>query len=229
MGFRMRKSINLGGGFKINLSKSGNGYSWGVPGYRITRTAKGTTRSTYSIPGTGFSYVDESGRNRNRTPRYNTQPIKQQEQMRNIDSADIDSFKAAEIGNVTSAIEKTIRLNKWSTVLIVCAIIIPAYPVLAILPIIGIILKIVANKLGTVQLEYALDDDKEDEYNRRIGAWQILADGDKEWQVIQEAHVSNQKVNAGAGRNVKRVVCKIEKTTPFYINTNVDTIQIKLQ
>lgn len=44
MGFRMRKSINLGGGFKINLSKSGIGYSWGVPGYRITRTAKGTTR-----------------------------------------------------------------------------------------------------------------------------------------------------------------------------------------
>lgn len=25
MGFRMRKSINLGGGFKINLSKSGIG------------------------------------------------------------------------------------------------------------------------------------------------------------------------------------------------------------
>lgn len=234
MGFRMRKSINLGGGFKINLSKSGIGYSWGVPGYRITRTAKGSTRSTYSIPGTGLSYVDESGRNRDRTPssrnnaRNNTQPMQQQEQTHNIESADIDSFKAAEIGNITSAIEKTIRLNKWSTVLIVCAIFIPAYPVLAILPIIGIILKIVAHKSGAVQLEYTLDDDKEDEYNRCIGAWQILAEGDKEWQVIQEAHVSNQKVNAGAGRNVKRVVCKIEKTTPFYINTNVDTIQIKL-
>ena len=30
MGFRYRKSINLGGGFRINLSKSGVGYSWGV-------------------------------------------------------------------------------------------------------------------------------------------------------------------------------------------------------
>ena len=29
MGFRFRRSINLGGGFKINLSKSGIGYSWG--------------------------------------------------------------------------------------------------------------------------------------------------------------------------------------------------------
>lgn len=235
MGLRMRSSINLGGGFKINLSKSGIGYSWGVPGYRITRTAKGTTRNTYSIPGTGLSYVDESRRNRNRTlnSRNNVRTVSQilqQEQTRIIESADIDSFKAAEIGNITVAIEKSIRLNKWSAVLIACAILIPAYPVLAILPIFGIILKtIVAHKYGAVQLDYTLDDEKEDEYNRRIGAWKILAEGDKEWQVIQETQVTNQKVNAAAGRTVKRVGCKIDKATPYYINTNVDTIQIKLQ
>lgn len=32
LGLRFRKSINLGGGFRINLSKSGVGYSWGAPG-----------------------------------------------------------------------------------------------------------------------------------------------------------------------------------------------------
>ena len=41
MGLRFRKSINLGGGFRINLSKSGVGYSWGVKGYRVTKTASG--------------------------------------------------------------------------------------------------------------------------------------------------------------------------------------------
>ena len=50
MGFRFRKSINLGGGFKINLSKSGIGYSWGTKGYRISRTARGTTRRTCVRP-----------------------------------------------------------------------------------------------------------------------------------------------------------------------------------
>ena len=40
MGWRLRKSINLGFGFKINLSKSGIGYSWGFPGYRTTKLAK---------------------------------------------------------------------------------------------------------------------------------------------------------------------------------------------
>jgi hypothetical protein len=60
MGLRLRKSINLGGGFRVNFSKSGVGYSWGVPGYRITKTASGRKRRTYSIPGTGISYVNES-------------------------------------------------------------------------------------------------------------------------------------------------------------------------
>lgn len=60
MGYRFRKSINLGGGFRVNISKSGIGYSWGVKGYRATKTAKGTVRKTYSIPGTGFSYVEET-------------------------------------------------------------------------------------------------------------------------------------------------------------------------
>lgn len=59
MGFRFRKSLNLGGGFRINFSKSGIGYSWGVKGYRITKTAKGAVRQTLSIPGTGISYVEE--------------------------------------------------------------------------------------------------------------------------------------------------------------------------
>ena len=61
MGFRFRKSINLGGGFKVNLSKSGVGYSWGTKGVRYTKTASGKKRTTLSIPGTGISYVSESG------------------------------------------------------------------------------------------------------------------------------------------------------------------------
>lgn len=40
MGFRFRKSINLGSSFKINLSKSGVGYSFGGKGFRITQAAK---------------------------------------------------------------------------------------------------------------------------------------------------------------------------------------------
>ena len=46
MGLRFRKSINLGKGVKVNLSKNGIGYSVGTKGVRISKTAKGTTRKT---------------------------------------------------------------------------------------------------------------------------------------------------------------------------------------
>ena len=65
MGFRFRKSINLGGGFRVNLSKSGVGYSWGTKGVRFTKTAKGTKRTTLSIPGTGISHVSETSGKQN--------------------------------------------------------------------------------------------------------------------------------------------------------------------
>ena len=66
MGLRLKKSINLGGGARINLSKSGIGGSIGTKGLRYTKTSNGRTRSTMSIPGTGLSYVSESGKGNKR-------------------------------------------------------------------------------------------------------------------------------------------------------------------
>lgn len=59
MGMRYRKSIKAGP-FRINLSKSGMGWSVGGKVYRYTRSANGRTRTTTSIPGTGISWVKES-------------------------------------------------------------------------------------------------------------------------------------------------------------------------
>ena len=59
MGLNFRKRINLPGGIRINLSKSGVGFSWGVKGARVTRTANGKTKATLSIPGTGVSYTQD--------------------------------------------------------------------------------------------------------------------------------------------------------------------------
>lgn len=59
MGFRYRKSVNMGP-FRLNASKSGLGWSVGVPGARYTKMANGRNRVTASIPGTGISWVEES-------------------------------------------------------------------------------------------------------------------------------------------------------------------------
>lgn len=60
MGLRFRKSYNLGP-LRVNLSKSGVGYSVGGKGLRYTKKAGGGTRATASIPGTGISYTKDYG------------------------------------------------------------------------------------------------------------------------------------------------------------------------
>ena len=56
MGLRFRKSFSIGP-LRINISKSGIGFSLGVKGFRIGRSAKGKMTATASLPGTGLSYV----------------------------------------------------------------------------------------------------------------------------------------------------------------------------
>lgn len=62
MGFRFRKSKNFGP-FRVNVSKSGIGWSVGTKGARFTKRADGKKQTTLSIPGTGISYVDVHGGN----------------------------------------------------------------------------------------------------------------------------------------------------------------------
>ena len=55
MGWSYRKSVNLGP-FRVNLSKSGVGYSLGGAGFRTGRSARGRRYTSFSIPGTGLRY-----------------------------------------------------------------------------------------------------------------------------------------------------------------------------
>ena len=55
MGFTYRKSVNLSP-FRVNLSKSGLGYSVGGRGFRVGTTARGKKYTSFSIPGTGVGY-----------------------------------------------------------------------------------------------------------------------------------------------------------------------------
>ena len=60
MGLNFRKSISLGKGLKINLSKSGPSVSFGKSGFRQSINLKGQARTTVGIPGTGVYYTKTS-------------------------------------------------------------------------------------------------------------------------------------------------------------------------
>lgn len=61
MGVRARKSFKAGPA-RVTFSKSGVSTSVGVKGVRVGKMANGKTRTTLSVPGTGISYVSESGK-----------------------------------------------------------------------------------------------------------------------------------------------------------------------
>jgi TM2 domain-containing membrane protein YozV len=53
MGWSFRRSLKFGP-FRLNLSKSGIGYSLGIPGFRMGKSARGSLYRSASIPGTGI-------------------------------------------------------------------------------------------------------------------------------------------------------------------------------
>lgn len=57
MSIRFRKSINLGGGLKLNIGKGSVGVSAGVRGARVSVNSKGRKTTSVGIPGSGLSYV----------------------------------------------------------------------------------------------------------------------------------------------------------------------------
>lgn len=59
MGFYYRKSFSAGP-FRLNLSKSGVGYSLGGRGFRTGVSSRGRRYSNMSIPGTGLGYRTSS-------------------------------------------------------------------------------------------------------------------------------------------------------------------------
>ena len=61
MGFRLRKSIKILPGVRLNLSKKGVGTSVGFKGFHVSSGPSGK-RTTSSIPGTGVSFITQSGK-----------------------------------------------------------------------------------------------------------------------------------------------------------------------
>jgi tetratricopeptide (TPR) repeat protein len=60
LGFGFRKSLNLGGGIRLNLGKKGIGISAGVKGFRVGIGPSGS-RMRATIPGTGLYYEERLG------------------------------------------------------------------------------------------------------------------------------------------------------------------------
>lgn len=222
MGLRFRKSINLGLGFRINLSKTGIGYSWGFPGYRVTKMANGRNRTTYSIPGTGISYVDESSNRQNGNVGLLTGEV---ENFENIPIEDIEKKDP-----ILEKINRTVMLNRFANIFMWSILLVPFISTLGfILFFVGIGLKIwVATKMK-IQLYYEFDDETRKMYDSLKEVLILLSNSKKIWQISSSTRVYNAKYNAGAGNTIERNNAFVTNKLPWFIKSNIDIYGLNLK
>lgn len=234
MGFRYRKSINLGGGFRVNISKSGIGYSWGVKGYRVTRTARGTIRRTASIPGTGISFVNETSKKGNEgrscTPRQSIQSTN----VNYYDTEEIVNSVASDmvsdgLEDILAVIRKSLFINKISTIGIWVSLFLSSGTPPLFLVLLGfIILKIYVKRAGLVELDYTIDSDQQDAVDQRRNDMLKIANSNRVWRIMQTSKVIDKKYEAGASNTVKRIACIATTKAPFPFKTNAPVVAFKL-
>lgn len=226
MGLNFRKSINLGCGFRINLSKSGVGYSWGVGGFRITKTAKGTIRRTASIRGTGISYTSEAGtrkrdtvQNREQNNYYDTE---------NIVNSSADLILSEGLEDILSVARNRILINQIANIgIIVSSILMLVKIYFLISLLIFIILKVYIRTFGLIGLDYVIDDDQKDVVFQRINPFARTALSEKCWRIIQSNKVIDKKYTGGASNSVKRVLCKTFQRAVFPFKSSTAAVSFK--
>ncbi|MBC2169907.1 DUF4236 domain-containing protein [Listeria booriae] len=231
MRFRSRKSINLGGGFRINVSKSGIGYSWGVKGARITKTARGNTRTTLSIPGTGISHITETRKKTKDSEYHNVgeQNIYVDNTTPSIstETVNVHEYQPAEYKDLLDSIKKIQNINLLSTILI-CTLLLAASPIFIFTGIAGIILKFYVHTKLSITIEYTFDEETKQSYENLCALWMSLNENEQFWQTIAESQL-NQKTSGGASRGVNRIPSKAIAKPPYFLKTNVKPFGLKLR
>lgn len=236
MGFRYRKSINLGGGFRVNFSKSGIGYSWGTKGYRVTHKAGGGVRKTYSIPGTGLSWSQDSGRGKRKGRRSASRSNYPQQQVastgnivyeaQDIDASEVSSDNAAQF---IEAVKRYAGLRAFFIFGIVLGLFLGFVdPLFLIVPALGIIGLILLRR-EKICIEYEFDDFGNRRMQSLEHAMNSLMGSSKLWQVNSIQKNLSTKTNAGAAHNIRRTQVKFRKKTPFFLKTDATCYSIALK
>jgi len=73
MGLRIRRSIKIAPGVRLNIGKKGSSISVGRKGATVNLSNKGT-RATVGIPGSGISYTETIGKRREETSQGSSEP-----------------------------------------------------------------------------------------------------------------------------------------------------------
>ena len=227
MGFRFRKSINLGGGVRINFSKSGIGYSFGVPGLRYTKSPNGRTRKTYSIPGTGLSYVDESNSKSKKSQKIPQAEYVQEEysnvETNEISSIDIQSVSGNQLIDKINNFKKKDSIIK-NTIIVLSILMMFMSGKFAFILFGGFLLltyKIYRDKTQLIKLQYQFNSEEQAYFDSFNKFFCVIAACNKLWLIKSKYTNVDTKRNAGVDSAIERIPVDFSQKTPYYLLTNV--------
>lgn len=206
MGIRFRKSVKLGC-FRINLSKSGVGYSFGFKGFRVTQTARNTTRTSFSIPGTGISYITEQSNKRKESPQDNTQTIPVQENKNTCNEKElkneITKYSTSEgLEKIKSKVQSALIKDRFADLGIKFFGIASIFLCIKFFPIIlGLILfilyRIYIRSTQLLKLDYEISEDMKDELADKYKYIIKATLSEQVWRITKTADVINSKYEGG--------------------------------
>lgn len=232
MGFRFRKSFG-GKNFRINISKSGIGYSYGIPGFTKTRLANGRSRTTASILGTGISYATETKghmHSNNKGTSKSSQNY-EMETLKDIDNIDEELFTQCSEEDFVNSIKKARIYYTWVFWLILLGIIfiLGASPLGLVMLVVGIYIAYYFSKNLKVNVKYEITDDIQI-YKDFKDVWLKINRCNKVWEIVGAENNENRKTHGGAGRTVDRKLTKFTEVKLPYLNIeNEKLLQLKLR
>lgn len=231
MGYRFRKSINLGGGFRINLSKSGIGYSCGIPGMRYSKLANGRERYTYSIPGTGLSYVDDVSSNNQQKETREIQTLTGliKEKVSCTDFEENSGYD--EFIQKINEFRRNDKIIKIAIVLLSLVLLfVTENPIVLTTGIVGLILYIVfRNWKMLISVEYYFDEDNARFYEAENSLFSAIASARRLWLIESRYKNFDAKRNAGVDSCIERIPISVIEKIPYYLKTNIKCYCLSLR
>ncbi len=246
MGLRFRKSFNFGG-FRINLSKSGIGYSFGFPGMRFTQLANGRKRSTLSIPGTGISWVEEgTSRQTAKKDKISLEKVEQitgeirvddnfkktnyQASQNPVDYEPIDESGILKSINQAKTNILFFYITIMSLFLLVCVSAYLEYKILTyvllILILITVFFRIFLREFFYVQIEYEMDKEVSDYYQKMNFIWENISTCEEISTTKKIVTTDDKKYYAGSEHAACMEKATLKKEIPSYIKTNIEVYVI---
>ena len=239
MGLRFRKSINLGG-FRINFSKTGIGYSFGAGGLRFTQKAGGGSRVTASIRGTGISYTHDSSiksrQGKTSVPNAITSPnVEFVDEGTKIESNLVQSDQNELITKLNDAHNKNRRYKTIKILACVGAVISLCYiseSWFALIPFLGCIIWFcLLPKKASIDVEYnfAENDSQCNKYNDLLRGLEVLTSNEKLCEITSIQTNADYKKQAGANNLISTSAeVKVGKKMKC-IETNIEYKTLKIQ